>query len=86
MDELYTFIGKKEIKAYVWTAVGVTKTGRKFCFYHFSLKKDANTYLHLILIYQKLINIIQMGILHMIMFMERKLLKRNQSLQILQRI
>ena len=36
MDELYTFIGKKEIRAYVWTAVGVTKRGRKFCFYHLS--------------------------------------------------
>jgi hypothetical protein len=83
MDELYTFIGKKEVRAYVWTAVGVTKTGRKFYFYHLSYKKDANTYLHLILIYHKLINIIRTGILHMTMFMERKPLKRNQSLQIL---
>jgi hypothetical protein len=29
MDELYTFIGKKGTKTYVWTAVGITKTGRK---------------------------------------------------------
>ena len=35
--------GKKETKAYVWTAVGITKTGRKFYFYHLSLKKDADT-------------------------------------------
>ena len=43
MDELYTFIGKKEIRAYVWTAVGVTKRGRKFYFYHLSYKKNADT-------------------------------------------
>jgi IS1 family transposase len=42
IDELYTFIEKKESKAYVGTAVGVTKRGRKFYFYHLSLKKDGD--------------------------------------------
>jgi len=39
LDELYTFYEKKEKKAYVWSAVGVTKTGRKFYFYFLSKKK-----------------------------------------------
>ena len=42
MDELYTFIGKKEIRVYVWTAVEVTKRGRKFYFYYLSYKKNAD--------------------------------------------
>ena len=41
MDELYTFVKKKSKRVYVWTAVGVTKTGRKFYFYHLSKHKDA---------------------------------------------
>jgi len=40
LDELYTFYEKKDKKAYVWSAVGVTKTGRKFYFYFLSKKKD----------------------------------------------
>ena len=39
LDELYTFYGKKDNKAYVWSGVGVTKTGRKFYFYFLSKKK-----------------------------------------------
>jgi len=33
LDKLYTFHGKKDNKAYIWSAVGVTKTGKKFYFY-----------------------------------------------------
>ena len=50
MVELYTFIGKKEIRAYVWIAVGVTKTRKKFYFYNLFYKKMRIHYLHLILI------------------------------------
>jgi hypothetical protein len=39
MDELYTFIDKKEVRAYVWTAVGVTKRERKFYFLLFIFQK-----------------------------------------------
>ena len=40
LDELYTFIGNR---VYVWSAVGVTKTGRKFYFYHLSRKKNIDS-------------------------------------------
>jgi len=43
LDELYTFYGKKENKVYVWNAVGVTKTGRKF--YFLSKKKNIESLL-----------------------------------------
>ncbi|WP_459884860.1 IS1 family transposase [Caminibacter profundus] len=45
LDELYTFYGKKGNKAYVWTTVGVTKTGRKFYFYFLSKKKNIESLL-----------------------------------------
>ena len=40
LDELYTFYSKRENKVYVWSAVGITKTGRKFYFYFLSKKKN----------------------------------------------
>ena len=45
LDELYTFYGKKDNRAYVWSAVGVTKTGRKFYFYFLSKKKNIESLL-----------------------------------------
>ena len=39
MDELYTFVGKKSYKYYIWTSIGITFTGRKYYFYHLSKKK-----------------------------------------------
>ena len=53
IDELYTFYGKKKNKAYIWSGVGVTKTGRKFYFYFLSKKKNIESLLFLILIYQR---------------------------------
>lgn len=41
IDELYTFIGKKRRKYYLWTAICVTQTGRRFYFYHLSKEKSA---------------------------------------------
>ena len=41
MDELYTFIGKKTKRYYVWTSMAFTSTGKKFYFYHLSKNKDA---------------------------------------------
>jgi len=43
LDELYTFIGNKGNRVYVWSAVGATKTGRKFYFYHLSKKKNIDS-------------------------------------------
>ena len=45
LDELYTFYGKKENKAYVWSAIGVTKRGRKFYFYFLSKNKNIESLL-----------------------------------------
>ena len=45
LDELYTFYNKKDNKAYVWSAVGVTITGRKFYFYFLSKRKDVKSLL-----------------------------------------
>lgn len=45
LDELYTFYGKKENKIYAWRAVGVTKIGRKFYFYHLSKRKNIDSLL-----------------------------------------
>jgi len=45
LDEPYTFYGKKENKVYVWSAVGITKTERKFYFYFLSKKKDIESLL-----------------------------------------
>jgi len=44
IDELYTFYGKKN-KAYIWSAVGVTKIGRKYYFYYLSKNKDIESLL-----------------------------------------
>ncbi len=41
MDELYTFIGKKRKKYYLWTSIAVTSTKRYFYYYHLSKNKDA---------------------------------------------
>lgn len=41
MDELYTFIGKKRKKYYLWTSIAVTSTKKYFYFYHLSKYKDA---------------------------------------------
>jgi IS1 family transposase len=43
LDELYTCYGKKENKVYVWSEVGITKTGRKFYFYHLSKRKNIDS-------------------------------------------
>ncbi len=40
LDELYTFYGNKRNRVYIWSAVGVTKIGRKFYFYHLSKRKN----------------------------------------------
>ena len=40
LDELYTFIGKKSNKAYIWVAVGVRETVEEVYFYMLSKKKD----------------------------------------------
>jgi IS1 family transposase len=45
LDELYTFYGNKGNRVYIWSAVGVTKTGRKFYFYHLSKRKNINSLL-----------------------------------------
>ncbi|QCT94059.1 IS1 family transposase [Caminibacter mediatlanticus TB-2] len=45
LDELYTFYRKKDNRVYVWSAVGVTKTGRKFYFYFLSKKKNIDSLL-----------------------------------------
>jgi len=34
LDEVYTFYSKKDNKVYVWSAVEVIKTRRKFYFYY----------------------------------------------------
>ena len=41
MDELYTFIGKKSKRYYLWTSIAVTKTGKYFYFYHLSKYRNA---------------------------------------------
>jgi IS1 family transposase len=45
LDELYTFYGKKRNKVYVWSAIGVTKRGRKFYFYYLSKRKNIESLL-----------------------------------------
>ena len=45
LNELYAFYAKKENKAYVWSAVGITKIGRKFYFYFLLKKKDIESLL-----------------------------------------
>ena len=41
MDELYTFIGNKKRRYYIWTAIAVTKTKRYFYFYYLSKDKGS---------------------------------------------
>ena len=41
MDELYTFVGKKSKRYYVWASIAVTQYGRYFYFYHLSKYKNA---------------------------------------------
>ena len=45
LDELYTFIKNKQNRVYIWSAVGVTKTGRKFYFYFLSKNKNIKSLL-----------------------------------------
>ena len=40
IDELYTFIRRKDSKAYVWSAIAVDTEGKQHYFYHLSKKKD----------------------------------------------
>jgi len=41
MDELYTFIGKKSKRYYLWASIAVTQSGKYFYFYHLSRYKNA---------------------------------------------
>ena len=41
MDELFTFYRNKSNKAYLWTSIAVTTTGKYFYFYHLSKRKTA---------------------------------------------
>ncbi len=41
MDELYTFIGRKRKRYYLWTSIAVTSTKKYFYYYHLSKNKDA---------------------------------------------
>ncbi len=41
MDELYTFIGKKRKRYYLWTSIAVTSTKKYFYYYHLSKNKDS---------------------------------------------
>jgi IS1 family transposase len=41
MDELYTFTVKKREKAYLWSAIAVTKTKRYYYFYYLSRDKSS---------------------------------------------
>ena len=45
IDKFYTFYKKKDNRVYIWSAVGVTTTGRKFYFYFLSKKKDIESLL-----------------------------------------
>jgi len=45
LDELYTFYKRKDNRVYIWSAVGVTTTGRKFYFYFLSKKKNIESLL-----------------------------------------
>ena len=40
MDELYTYIGSKRKKYYLWTSMAFTKTGKKFYYYYLSRHKS----------------------------------------------
>ena len=39
LDEIYTFIGEKKNKFYVWTGIGFSSTGEKLCFFHVDSSK-----------------------------------------------
>ena len=41
MDELYTYIGKRKTKYYIWTSMVFTSTGKKYYFYHLSKRRTA---------------------------------------------
>ena len=40
IDELYTFIRRKDKKAYVWSAIAVDREGKQHYFYHLSERKN----------------------------------------------
>ena len=46
MDELYTFVGKKAKKYYVWASIVVSNSGKYFYFYHLSSEKSAGALLN----------------------------------------
>ena len=39
IDELYTYIGNKKNRHYVWASIALTKTGKKFYYYYLSKHK-----------------------------------------------
>jgi len=41
MDEMYTFIHNKRKRFYVWTAIAITQSNRKFFYYHLSHDKGS---------------------------------------------
>ena len=43
MDGLWTYIGKKSKRRYVWASIAVTQTGKYFYFYHLSKSRDAGS-------------------------------------------
>ena len=43
MDELWTYIGKKSKRRYVWASIAVTQTGKYFYFYHLSKSRNAGS-------------------------------------------
>ena len=42
MDELFTFIGSKTNRYYIWSAVAYTKTGRRFYFYRLCKRRTVD--------------------------------------------
>jgi hypothetical protein len=73
MDELYTFVGKKYKRYYVWTSIAVTKTGKYFYFYHLSKYKNARALFEFNLkTYQLQIKYIVMDVFLMIRYIQIK--------------
>ena len=46
IDEMYSFIQKKSNKCYIWVSVVITRSGRKFYFYHVSKRRTAEELLN----------------------------------------
>ena len=43
---MYTFVRRKGKRAYIWTTIAVTKTGRYFYFYHLASNKGSEALFH----------------------------------------